>query len=55
MDCSVSVAASVGVLVGQAGTIGDARAIAYEAVDAVSFNGKQYRTDIGALKKGNAP
>jgi phosphoribosylamine--glycine ligase len=42
-------------LVGQAGTIGDARAIAYEAVDAVSFNGKQYRTDIGALKKGNAP
>lgn len=42
-------------LVGQAGTIGDARAIAYEAVDAVSFNGKQYRTDIGALKKGYAP
>ena len=42
-------------LVGQAGTIGDARTIAYEAVDAVRFNGKQYRTDIGALKKGNAP
>ena len=42
-------------VVGEAGTIGEARATAYRAVEAVTFNGKQYRTDIGALKEGNAP
>jgi phosphoribosylamine--glycine ligase len=42
-------------VVGQAGTIEEARATAYRAVEAVTFNGKQYRTDIGALKEGNAP
>lgn len=39
--------------VGRAGTIVDARAAAYRAVAAIMFNGKQYRTDIGALKEGN--
>ncbi len=39
-------------VVGQAGTIGEARDAAYLAAKAITFEGKQHRTDIGALRKG---
>jgi phosphoribosylamine--glycine ligase len=42
-------------VVGQAVTIEAARTLAYEGAKAIRFNGKQYRTDIGALKEGNRP
>jgi phosphoribosylamine--glycine ligase len=41
-------------VVGQAGTIEDARTAAYDAVDTIKFNGMQNRTDIGAPNRGSA-
>lgn len=42
-------------VVGRASTIEAARAAAYDAVEAIEFNGKQFRTDIGALEEGSGP
>lgn len=42
-------------VVGLAGTIQEARSAAYDAVDAIAFKGRQFRTDIGAPKEGKAP
>ena len=42
-------------VVGQAGTIDAARSAAYAGAAAITFNGKQFRTDIGAPKEGTQP
>ena len=36
-------------VVGQAATVAEARALAYEAASCVGFEGKYYRTDIAGL------